>query len=83
MGADALQINGITLKLLYLIRDRTLTLPDELLHKACKSRIVLFVAVQLIHFSATFGITRTIGTVSVLSHHPPFIWVPSLTRKPV
>ena len=70
MGADALRTNGITLKLLYLIRDRTLTLPDEPLHKVRKSRIVLFVAVQLIGFGATFGITQTIGTVSVSSYHP-------------
>lgn len=62
MGADALQGNGITVKLLYLLREKSLTPPDDPLRKVRKSRLILFVAVQLIGFGATFAITQTIGT---------------------
>ena len=62
MGVDALQGNGITLKLLYLLRDESLTPPDEPLRKVRKSQLVLFVVVQLIGFGTTFAITQTIGT---------------------
>lgn len=61
MGADALQGNGITLKILYFLRDKSLT-PHEPLRKVRKSRILLFVMVQLVGFGATFAITQTIGT---------------------
>ncbi|KIJ19399.1 hypothetical protein PAXINDRAFT_69273, partial [Paxillus involutus ATCC 200175] len=63
MGADALRGNGITLKLLYLIRDKTLTPPDEPLRKVRKSRLILFVAIQLLGFGATFAITQTIAAI--------------------
>ncbi|KAF9236767.1 HCO3 transporter family-domain-containing protein [Melanogaster broomeanus] len=63
MGADALRGNGITLKLLYLIRDKSLTPSDEPLRKVRKSRLVLFVAVQLIGFGATFAMTQTIAAI--------------------
>jgi hypothetical protein len=62
MGADALQGNGITLKILYFLRDKNLTPRDEPLRKVRKSRILLFVVVQLVGFGATFAITQTIGT---------------------
>ena len=61
MGADALQSNGITTKILYLIRDRTLTSPRDPLRKVRPSRLVLFVLVQLVGFGATFAITQTRG----------------------
>ncbi|KAF8429313.1 hypothetical protein L210DRAFT_3734914 [Boletus edulis BED1] len=35
---------------------------NEPLRKVCKSRLVLFVAIQLVGFGATFAITQTIGT---------------------
>ncbi|KAH7882409.1 HCO3 transporter family-domain-containing protein [Phlebopus sp. FC_14] len=63
MGADALQNNGITLKLLYLIRDETLTSPSEPLLKVRKSRLVLFLAIQLVGFGATFAITQTVAAI--------------------
>ncbi|KAH0835696.1 HCO3 transporter family-domain-containing protein [Lanmaoa asiatica] len=63
MGADALQGNGITLKLLYLLRNKSLTPPDEPLRKVRKSRLILFVAIQLIGFGATFAITQTIAAI--------------------
>ena len=62
MGADALEGNGITRKLLYFIRDKALTSADEPLRKVRKPRILLFVAVQLAGFGATMAVTQTIGT---------------------
>ena len=61
MGADALQGNGITRKLLFFVRDRALTSADEPLRHVRRSRILLFVAVQLAGFGATMAITQTIG----------------------
>ncbi|KAG6865506.1 hypothetical protein C0991_001936 [Blastosporella zonata] len=63
MGADALRGNGITQKILYFLRDRKLTLEDEPLRKVRKSRILLFIAVQLVGFGATFAITQTIAAI--------------------
>jgi hypothetical protein len=63
MGADALQGNGITAKLLFLIRDKTLTSPRDPLHKVRKSRLLMFVTVQLMGFGTTFAITQTMGTL--------------------
>jgi hypothetical protein len=61
MGADALRGNGITQKILYFLRDKTLTRQDEPLRNVRKSRILLFVGVQLIGFGAAFAVTQTIG----------------------
>jgi boron transporter len=61
MGADALQGNGITQKIFYFLRDKKFTPADDPLRKVRKSRILLFVAVQLVGFGATFAITQTIG----------------------
>jgi hypothetical protein len=66
MGADALKGNGITIKLLYLIRDKTLTSPDDPLHKVRKSRLLMFVAIQLVAFGATFVVTQSIGKSFVI-----------------
>ncbi|RDX46551.1 anion exchanging protein [Lentinus brumalis] len=63
MGLDALQGNGITRKLLYFLRDKALTPADEPLRRVRKSRILLFVAVQLIGFGATMAITQTIAAI--------------------
>lgn len=58
MGADALQENGITVKLLYPICDKTLPPPDNPLRKVTgASRLLMFVAIQLIGFGAMFQIT--------------------------
>jgi hypothetical protein len=62
MGLDELSGNGITRKILYVFSDRTMTSPSEPLRRVRKSRILLFVAVQLVAFGATFAITQTIGT---------------------
>lgn len=61
MGVDALQGNGITRKLLYFLRDKHLTPMDDPLRKVRKSRILLFVSVQLAAFGATMAVTQTIG----------------------
>jgi hypothetical protein len=61
MGLDELSGNGITQKVLYLFTDRNLTSYSEPLRRVRKSRIVLFIAVQLVAFGVTFAITQTIG----------------------
>ena len=61
MGADALQSNGITKKFLYLIKDKNITSKQDPLNKVRKSRILLFIGVQLVWFGATFAITQTVG----------------------
>lgn len=63
MGADALEGNGITRKLLYFLRDKTLIPGDEPLRKVRKSRILMFVTVQLVGFGATMAVTQTIGEI--------------------
>lgn len=69
MGADALQGSGITLKILYLVRDRALTAPNEPLRRVRPSRLLLFVAIQLVGFGATFAITQTVGECGVPVSH--------------
>lgn len=61
MGADALRSNGITKKVLYLIKDKNLTSKQDPLNKVRKSRIILFIGVQLVGFGVTFAITQTFG----------------------
>jgi boron transporter len=61
MGCDALLGNGITHKILYFLRDKKLTSPQEPLRQVRKSRILLFLAIQLIAFGAAFAITQTVG----------------------
>ncbi|KAJ7695721.1 HCO3 transporter family-domain-containing protein [Mycena rosella] len=63
MGADALRGNGITQKILYFFRDKNLTPLDEPLRNVRKSRILLFVAVQLLGFAATFAVTQTTAAI--------------------
>ncbi|KAI9060866.1 anion exchanging protein [Trametes sanguinea] len=63
MGLDALEGNGITRKILYFFRDKALTPADEPLRRVRKSRILLFVGVQLVGFGATMAITQTIAAI--------------------
>ena len=67
MGLDELSGNGITRKIQYLLADRTMTPYNEPLHRVRKTRILLFVAVQLFAFGATFAITQTIGASTFIS----------------
>ncbi|EKM49721.1 uncharacterized protein PHACADRAFT_106746 [Phanerochaete carnosa HHB-10118-sp] len=63
MGLDALEGNGITRKLLYFLRDKSLTPKDDPLRNVRKSRVLLFVAVQLAAFGATMAVTQTIAAI--------------------
>ncbi len=64
MGADALRGNGVTTKILYMFGDDKLMPLNEPLRKVRKSRLLLFVALELAGFGATFAIVQTIGKVS-------------------
>ncbi|KAF8264730.1 HCO3 transporter family-domain-containing protein [Lactarius quietus] len=63
MGLNELSENGITQKILYFLTDSTLTPSSERLRRVRKSRILLYVALQLAAFGATFAITQTIAAV--------------------
>ncbi|RXW22878.1 hypothetical protein EST38_g2990 [Candolleomyces aberdarensis] len=63
MGVDALLANGMSHKIKYLLQDKHLTSRREPLRKVRKSRIWLFLAIQLIGFGATFAITQTIAAI--------------------
>jgi hypothetical protein len=58
MGTDALLTSGVTEKMLYLIRDKRSIEPTNPLNKVRTSRILMFLAVELIGFGATFAITQ-------------------------
>lgn len=64
MGVQALEGNGITLKILFLCKDRSLTPASEPLKRIDRRLAIwVFVAIQLIGFGATFAITQTIAAV--------------------
>lgn len=64
MGYQALEANGITLKLLFLLRDRNLTPASHPLNRVRRRGAVwAFVLVELVGFGATFAITQTIAAV--------------------
>ncbi|EFQ27983.1 hypothetical protein CGRA01v4_03355 [Colletotrichum graminicola] len=63
MGVQALGGNGITLKILFLLRDRALTPPGHPLKRIRRRAVLAFVAVELVGFGATFTITQTVAAV--------------------
>ncbi|KAL7625047.1 hypothetical protein AAE478_004261 [Parahypoxylon ruwenzoriense] len=64
MGYQALEANGITAKLLFLLRDRALTPGSHPLRRLPRRAAVwAFVAVELAAFGATFAITQTVAAV--------------------
>jgi len=64
MGVQALEGNGITVKILFLCKDRSLTPPSEPLRRIRRrAAIWVFVVIQLLGFGATFAITQTIAAV--------------------
>ena len=64
MGYQALEGNGVTLKILFLLRDSELTPAGSPLRRIRRrSRIWLFVALALVGFGATFAITQTVAAV--------------------
>lgn len=64
MGVQALQANGITAKILFLAKDKSLTpVSDPLNRIERRLAIWVFVAIELAGFGATFAITQTIAAV--------------------
>ncbi|KAI1375187.1 HCO3 transporter family-domain-containing protein [Hypoxylon crocopeplum] len=64
MGYQALEANGITAKLLFLLRDRALTPGGHPLNQVPRRAAVwAFVAIELAAFGATFAITQTVAAV--------------------
>lgn len=64
MGVQALEGNGITAKMIFLVRDKSLTPPGHpLLRVQRRLAIWAFVAIELIGFGATFAITQTIAAI--------------------
>ncbi|KAH7392787.1 HCO3 transporter family-domain-containing protein [Pyrenochaeta sp. MPI-SDFR-AT-0127] len=72
MGIQALEANGITLKLLFLARDKHLTpQSDPLMRIERRWAIWAFVGLELVGFGATFAITQTIAAIGF----PVFIFL--------
>jgi len=72
MGIQALEANGITLKILFLLRDKHLTpSSDPLTHIKRRWVIWAFVGLELVGFGATFAITQTIAAIGF----PVFIFL--------
>lgn len=72
MGIQALEANGITLKLLFLLRDKHLTARSDPLMQIQRRWVIwAFVGLELIGFGATFAITQTIAAIGF----PVFIFL--------
>jgi hypothetical protein len=64
MGVQALEGNGITLKLIFLAKDASLTpRSDPLKSIERRGAIWAFVGLELVGFAATFAITQTIAAI--------------------
>jgi len=63
MGVQALQANGITAKLAFLLGDAALVPPSHPLRRVRRTAAWAFVGVELLAFAATFAITQTIAAV--------------------
>ena len=64
MGMQALVGNGVTQKILYLLRDKELTsASDPLARLDRQSSVWVFVSLELIGFGATFAISQTIAAI--------------------
>ena len=64
MGVQALEGNGITLKMLFLARDKSLTMASDPLSRIERRQAIWsFVALELIGFGATFAVTQTIAAI--------------------
>jgi hypothetical protein len=64
MGVQAIQGNGITTKLTFLLRDKEMRQPSTLLSGIARQRAIwAFVIIQLAGFAATFAITQTIAAI--------------------
>ena len=64
MGIQALQANGITAKLLYLCREKSLTPASDPFSRITRKKALwYFVGLELLGFGATFAITQTIAAI--------------------
>lgn len=64
MGIQALAGNGVTLKMVYLLKDKELTNSNDPLKKLDRQHMIwIFVAIELVGFGATFAITQTIAAI--------------------
>lgn len=63
MGVQALEGNGITIKLLYLFSDKELTQQHPLRAIERVSRVWLFVGCELFFFAAAFAVTQTVAAI--------------------
>ncbi|KAF8264728.1 hypothetical protein EI94DRAFT_1805395 [Lactarius quietus] len=63
MSINELSESDVTQNIFYFLTDRTLTPLSEFLHHLCRLRILLYVALQLPAFGATFSIAQTIAAV--------------------
>jgi hypothetical protein len=64
MGIQAIQGNGITTKLIFLLRDKEIRQPSALLSSIDGQRSIwVFVIIQLVGFASTFAITQTIAAI--------------------
>lgn len=63
MGLQALEGNGITLKIVFLLQDKVLTPVTHPLKKCRLKAVWGFVGLELLGFGATFAITQTIAAV--------------------
>lgn len=63
MGAQALEENGIVLKLIYLLKDRTFIPPVYPLKDCRLSAVWAFVGLEFLGFVATFAISQTVAAV--------------------
>jgi hypothetical protein len=80
MGVQALMANGITNKIMFICKDKTLTMRSDPLCKIeRRSAIWWFIAIELVGFGATFAITQTIAAVGfpvfILLLIPARIWL--------
>jgi boron transporter len=64
MGVQALQSNGIMTKIVYLLKDKSLTPGSDPLKRVQRQGAIwAFVALELVGFGATFAITQTIAAI--------------------
>jgi hypothetical protein len=63
MGFQALEGNGLTAKLLFLLRDAALTPAGHALRGVRRAAVWAFVLVELVGFAATFAMTQTVAAV--------------------
>lgn len=64
MGYQALEANGIIEKLLFLLREKSMTSPSDPLNSLKRrGAIWAFVSIELLGFGATFAITQTVAAV--------------------